>query len=105
MAHRSVAAAAEGRRLHTAYKANRTGVADRFPDPSVRKSMAVDLALIDHYDRLLNEVELYITQTAEVHDVNAFSRLRSVPGIGKILALVILYEILDSRPAPVSRRR
>ena len=57
--------------------------------------MAVDLALIDHYDRLLNEVELYITQTAEVHDVNAFSRLRSVPGIGKILALVILYEIHD----------
>lgn len=78
-----------------AYKANRTGVADRFPDPSVRKSMAVDLALIDHYDRLLTDVELYITNTAKVHDVNAFYRLRSVPGIGKILALVILYEIHD----------
>src|SRR3990170_1304660 len=78
-----------------AYKANRTGVAARFLDPSVRKSMAVDLALIDHYDRLLTDVELYITNTAKVHDVNAFYRLRSVPGIGKILALVILYEIHD----------
>ncbi|MFQ5792888.1 MAG: IS110 family transposase [Acidobacteriota bacterium] len=77
------------------YKKNREGVATRFPDPSVRKSLEMDLALIDHYDTLLTEVELYITRTAKVHDVNAFYRLRSVPGIGKILALVILYEIHD----------
>ena len=78
-----------------AYKKNRQGVAEHFPDPSVRKSMEMDLALIDHYDRLLTDVELYITKSAKVHDVNAFHRLRSVPGIGKILALVILYEIHD----------
>jgi len=78
-----------------AYKTNRHGLPERFPDPSVQKSMAVDLALIDHYDKLLTEVELYITRTAKVHDVNAFYRLRSVPGIGKILALVMLYEIHD----------
>ena len=68
-----------------AYKKNREGVAEHFPDPSVRKSMEMDLALIDHYDKLLTDVELYITKTAKVHDVNAFHRLRSVPGIGKIL--------------------
>jgi transposase len=78
-----------------AYKANRTGVAARFLDPSVRKSIEIDLALIAHYDALLADVELSITQTAKVHDANAFYRLRSVPGIGKILALVILYEIHD----------
>ena len=78
-----------------AYRKNRDGVAGRFADPSVCKSIEMDVALIDHYDKLLNEVELYITQTAKVHDVNAFYRLRSVPGIGKILALVILYEIHD----------
>jgi transposase len=76
-----------------AYKKNREGVAEHFPDPSVRKSVEMDLALIDHYDRLLTDVELYITKTAKVHDVDAFHRLRSVPGIGKILTLVILYEI------------
>ena len=78
-----------------AYKANRAGVAERFADPSVRASIAMDLALIDHYDALLTEVELTIVRTAKEHDANAFFRLRSVPGIGKILALVILYEIHD----------
>ena len=73
-----------------AYRKNRDGVAGRFPDPSVCKSLDMDLALIDQYDTLLNDVGLYITNTAKVHDVNAFYRLRSVPGIGKILALVIL---------------
>jgi transposase len=78
-----------------AYKANREGVAERFCDPSVQRSIEVDLKLIDHYDHLLTELELYIVQTAKEHDANAFYRLRSVPGIGKILALVILYEIHD----------
>jgi transposase len=32
---------------------------------------------------------------AKQHDPQAFHRLRSVPGIGKILALTILYEIHD----------
>lgn len=40
-----------------AYKANREGVAERFPDPAVQKSVEVDLALIDYYDRLLNDIE------------------------------------------------
>ena len=34
-----------------AYKANRDGVAARFPDPAVQKSVEVDLALIDFYDQ------------------------------------------------------
>ena len=36
-----------------AYKANREGVAERFPDPAVQKSIEVDLALLNSYDRLL----------------------------------------------------
>jgi transposase len=66
-----------------AYKANREGVAERFSDPSVQRSIEVDLKLIDHYDQLLTDLELYI-----------------VPGIGKILALVILYEIHDINRFP-----
>jgi hypothetical protein len=41
-----------------AYQANREGVAARFPDPGVQKSIEVDLALIDDYDRLLTDLEL-----------------------------------------------
>ena len=78
-----------------AYKANREGVEEHFPDPSVRKTIEVDVSLINHYDQLLGEVELYITRTAKGHDVQTFARLQSVPGIGKILALVLLYEIQD----------
>jgi transposase len=78
-----------------AYHGNRGGVAARFDDPEVRKSIETNLALVDEYDRLLTALELHLTETAKVHDVNAFYRLRSVPGIGKILALVLLYEIHD----------
>ncbi len=60
----------------------------------------MDLALIDHYYKLLHETELYIVKTAKIHDISAFYRLRSVHGIGKILALVILYEIHDIERFP-----
>jgi transposase len=83
-----------------AYKANRAGVAERFLDPAVQKSIEVDLALIGHYDRLLADLELSIVQTAKEHDAQTFYRLRSIPGVGKILALVLLYEIHDIHRFP-----
>jgi hypothetical protein len=39
------------------------------------------------------DLELTIVREAKRHDADAFHRLRSVPGIGKVLALTILYEI------------
>ena len=78
-----------------AYKANRGGVAERFPDPAVQKSVEVDLTLIDFYDQLLRDVELTIVQTAKQHDAQTLYRLPSVPGIGKILRLVLLDEMHD----------
>jgi transposase len=80
-----------------AYKANRDGVAERFPDPAVQKSIEVDLALIGSYDQLRSDVELTIVQTAKQHDAHTLYRLQSVPGIGTILRLVLLYEIHDMR--------
>src|SRR2546427_3850151 len=76
-----------------AYKANRDGVAERFADPAVQKSIEVDLALITYYDELLRDVELTIVKTAKHHDANTLYLLQTVPGIGKILSLVLLYEI------------
>jgi transposase len=78
-----------------AYKANRAGVAERFPDPAVQKSIEVDLALIDYYDQLLQDLELTIVTTAKQHDANTLYLLQTVPGIGKILSLVLLYEMHD----------
>ena len=78
-----------------AYKTNRPGVAERFVDPAVQKSVEVDLALIDYYDQLLRDLELAIVKTAKQHDANTLYLLQTVPGIGKILSLVLLYEIHD----------
>jgi transposase len=81
-------------------KAHRDGVAERLADPAVHKSMEVDLALIDDYDQLLTDLELPIVRTAQQHDANTFYRLRSIPGIGKILALVMRYAIHASQRFP-----
>ena len=83
-----------------AYKASRDGIAERCPDPAVQKSIEVDLALIDHYDRLLRDMELTVLKTAKQHDANTLYLLRTVPGIGEILSLVLLYEIHDIQRFP-----
>jgi transposase len=67
----------------------------RFDDPSVKKNVELDLALLDAYDEHIRRVELYLTRTAKVDDPQAYHRLRSVPGVGPVLALVLLYEIHD----------
>jgi transposase len=76
-----------------AYKANRTGVAERFDDAAVQKTIEVDLALITYDDELLKDLELYILKTAKHHDAQTLYLLQTIPGIGKILSLVLLYEI------------
>jgi transposase len=83
-----------------AYKANRDGVAERVADPAVQKSIEVDLTLIGHYDDLLRDVELTIVKAAKHHDANTLYLLQTVPGIGKILSLVLLYEIYDINRFP-----
>jgi len=78
-----------------ARKRNRKHVVEHFTDDSVQKSISLDLALIKEYDRLLNEIELYLTRHAKEHQPNDLFLLKTIPGVGKILALVILYEIHD----------
>jgi Transposase len=69
-----------------AYKANREGVAARFPDPAVHQRGEIDLALVDFYDQLLRDGELTIVQTAKQHNAQTLYRLQAVPGIGKLLS-------------------
>src|SRR5215472_5635370 len=85
-----------------AYAANRQEVnlPARFADPSARKNVELDLAFIDHCDDQVRAVELYLTRAAKVDDPQAYARLRSVPGVGPVLALILLYEIHDIRRFP-----
>jgi transposase len=80
-----------------AYAANRAALdlPARFADPSARRNVELDLALVEAYDAQIGAVELYLTRTAKVDDPQAYHRLLSVPGVGKILALILLYEIHD----------
>ena len=75
-------------------------MAERFPEPAVQQSIAVDLALITTYDHLLTDLELSLVKTTTAHDVQIFYRLHSLPGVGKILALVLLYDIDDIHRFP-----
>lgn len=78
-------------------KVNRLGVAERFADVSVQQAVRSDLALAEHLDDQLRGIESYLVQHAKVDDPQTFARLQTVPGIGPILALVLLYEIHDVR--------
>jgi len=57
----------------------------------VHQSIEVDVALSDSYDPLLTDLELPIGHTATPHDAQPLSRLQSVPGLGKLLSLLLLY--------------
>ena len=79
------------------FAANRAemDIAQRFTDPSVQQSAAADLAVIDALDTQIAALELYLTRTAKVDDVQTFHRLQTIPGVGKTLALILLYELHD----------
>jgi transposase len=85
------------------YRSNREGLGEGFEDSSVRHSIAADLALADHYEVTIGELELAVLRQARIHDPNALALLTSVPGIGKVLALTILYEIHDISRFPSVR--
>ena len=72
-------------------------MAERFEDPQVRKSVEVDLAVIQSLNQILKPLEWHIEKTAKEHDYHTLYLLRSIPGVGQILALVMLYEIHDIR--------
>jgi transposase len=70
-------------------------VVEQFADPCVQKSIQLDLELIDLLDKQISGLESFLLRTANRHDPNAIYLLRTVHGIGKVLSLVILYEIHD----------
>jgi transposase len=81
------------KKLSFAANRHELDIANRFTDPSVQKNASLDLELVDKLDELIADTELYLTRTAKVDDVQTYHRLRTVPGVGPILGLVLLYEL------------
>ncbi len=74
-------------------KSERAKIPAHFPDPVVHRSVTLDLELIAHYDTLLKALEQELALMAKGHDAFAYHLLRSIPGVGRILTLVMRYEI------------
>ena len=85
------------------YASDRTDpdLIDRFPFESVKRGIAADLRMIDALDEQIKELELYHTRAAKVDDPQTYHLLKTIPGVGPILALILLYEIhrIDRFPA------
>ena len=74
---------------------NRVGVAELIPDPIVRASVEADVTLAAHLDGVIRSVESTIADQAKVEEPNTLERLRTIPGVGRILSLTLLYELHD----------
>ncbi|MDY6854359.1 MAG: hypothetical protein SWO11_06570 [Thermodesulfobacteriota bacterium] len=52
-----------------------------------------DLSVIEDYDPIIAKVERDIISIANHHDPVAYTLLKSIPSVGKILGLTILYKV------------
>jgi transposase len=76
---------------------NRIGIAQRFGDPMVAASVEVDSKLLDALHEQILFIERKLTKEMHLHDPAAIQLLRTIPGIGRTLAMVIVYEVQDIR--------
>lgn len=78
----------------------REGIRDSFDDPLDSFTVDAELFMIQSYDRVIQQMEQRIEQHARDYKQQEYRLLRTVPGIGKILALTILYEAIDIKRFP-----
>jgi transposase len=74
---------------------NRIGLAEAIPDPVVRASVEADLAMAERLDEIIRSLEGTIRRRAKIDDPGTYTRLQTIPGVGRILALTLLYELRD----------
>lgn len=74
---------------------NRAGYPERFPAGSARLSIVADCRMLDTLDQLIGTLARELVRSAKVDDLDSFCRLRTVPGIGEILAMTLIYEVPD----------
>lgn len=75
------------------YKSNRSELSQRFENPSVKASVELDVRLADFLHDEIRKLELHIEQSAKIDDPQSLFRLQTIPGVGRILAMTMLYEI------------
>lgn len=83
-------------------KKTRRELAAKLSEAQMVSSITMDLDVIDKIDSILNPVEAEIRAKAKLHDRTTLNLLLTVPGIGDMMSLVILYEIgnISRFPSP-----
>jgi transposase len=74
---------------------SRVGLLEAIPDPIVRANIEADLALAGRLDEIIDSLELTIRRQAKTDDPDTLRLLKTIPGVGRILALTLLYELHD----------
>jgi transposase len=77
------------------YAGNRASLAEAVPDPVVRTSIEADLAMAARLDEVIRSLERTSRHQAKIDDPETYKRLQTIPGVGQILALTLLYELHD----------
>jgi len=80
-----------GRLSKSNYK--RKDLTARFNDKHILKSLEANMQLLEKYDEVIRELEVYVLQHTRKEYRQELSIIQSIHGIGEIIALTILYEI------------
>lgn len=78
-------------------KRQRNKLLKLFDNQELRMMIALDLLFIEFLDPVIADLERHIRQQARYHNHLDYQILRSIPGVGEILSLIILYETHDIR--------
>ena len=80
--------------LHNAvrHKGNRMQLPGGLEGEDVSLSALCDLQQIGAIEQIVRQLEAQLLKQAQTHDPKAYKLLLTIPGVGKIIALTILYE-------------
>lgn len=73
---------------------------NQFDDPDAQLSVDLDLDIINFYESKLASITRHIERNSKAINPTDYQLLRSVQGVGQVLALTILYEIGDINRFP-----
>jgi transposase len=69
--------------------------ATAFEDPSVQMMLDADIEVVEQLDETIATLETHVLKHAKVHDPARLHLLQTINGVGKVLSMVMLYEIQD----------
>jgi len=85
-------------------KSTRRELISRFSNQSLQHTITADLDIIDMLDPYIKQLELEIRNQAKSHNHRDYALLQTMPGIGEMNALIILYETHDINRFPTVQK-